>query len=373
MSKTFGATSTTDEVLEGVDLSGKRVLVTGVSAGLGVETARALAAHGAQVVGAARDLDKAQRRDRSRARGRGATAAGSSSSSSTSPRSPACAPAPTRWSPAGKPFDVVIANAGVMATPKGKTADGFETQFGTNHLGHFVFVNRIAPLLQAGRAAGESVLGRPPLLRRRSRRSELRAHALHRVRRLWPLEDGEHPVRGRVRPPPQGARRPRDGRASRRHPDRTRPPHDAGSPSTADRGDQREPARGRARLRVQDHSARRRDLRLGGVVAPADAVGGRYCEDCHVAEIVERPDMRAAACAPTRSIPSAPRRCGRRARRWSASGSHSWISIPVCGKTTNCTCPSKVYSLIGQPIGRDLTKARTGHRSTASRERSSPP
>src|SRR5450432_298601 len=60
MAGTFGATSTTDEVLEGVDLSGKRILVTGVSAGLGVETARTLAAHGAQVVGAARDLNKAE-------------------------------------------------------------------------------------------------------------------------------------------------------------------------------------------------------------------------------------------------------------------------------------------------------------------------
>jgi NAD(P)-dependent dehydrogenase (short-subunit alcohol dehydrogenase family) len=50
----------------------------------------------------------------------------------------------------GEPIDVIIANAGVMATPFGHTADGFETQFGTNHLGHFVFVNRIAPLLRAG-------------------------------------------------------------------------------------------------------------------------------------------------------------------------------------------------------------------------------
>ena len=57
---TFGATSTTDDVLEGVNLRGKRVLVTGVSAGLGVETARALVAHGADVVGAARDLTKAK-------------------------------------------------------------------------------------------------------------------------------------------------------------------------------------------------------------------------------------------------------------------------------------------------------------------------
>ena len=55
----FGATSTTDDVLSGVNLNGKRILVTGVSAGLGVETARSLVAHGAQVVGAARDLNKA--------------------------------------------------------------------------------------------------------------------------------------------------------------------------------------------------------------------------------------------------------------------------------------------------------------------------
>jgi len=50
----------------------------------------------------------------------------------------------------GKPFDVIIANAGVMACPQGKTQDGFETQFGTNHLGHFVFVNRLVPLLKSG-------------------------------------------------------------------------------------------------------------------------------------------------------------------------------------------------------------------------------
>ncbi len=94
MAKTFGATSTTDETLEGVDLSGKRALVTGVSAGLGVETARTLAAHGAEVVGAARDLAKAKA-----ATGRCAptppTAAALSSSNSTWRRWRACALAPT--------------------------------------------------------------------------------------------------------------------------------------------------------------------------------------------------------------------------------------------------------------------------------------
>ena len=144
------ATSTADEVLEGVDLSGRRILVTGVSAGLGVETARALAAKGADVVGAARDLAKAEA---ALAPARAAAAAGGGSidlveldlASLRSVR--ACADALLAD---GRPFDAIIANAGIMATPQGTTADGFETQFGTNHLGHFVLVNRLAPLLKPG-------------------------------------------------------------------------------------------------------------------------------------------------------------------------------------------------------------------------------
>ena len=142
---TFGYTSTTEDVLAGVRLDGKRVLVTGVSAGLGVETARTLSAHGAEVVGTARDLEKA----------RAATAHFASEgrlelqeldlASLASVR--ACA---DRLLADGRPFDIIIANAGVMATPFGHTADGFETQFGTNHLGHFVLVNRIASLIRPG-------------------------------------------------------------------------------------------------------------------------------------------------------------------------------------------------------------------------------
>ena len=149
MNRQFGATSTTDEVLEGVDLSGKRMLVTGVSAGLGVETARTLAAHGAQVVGAARDLNKAKAAtDQVRtqaANGGGLELVELDLASLKSVRKAA-----DDLLGRGKSFDVIIANAGVMACPQGKTSDGFETQFGTNHLGHFVFVNRLVPLLKSG-------------------------------------------------------------------------------------------------------------------------------------------------------------------------------------------------------------------------------
>src|SRR5580704_14392044 len=131
----FGATSATDEVLSGVDLHGKRVLVTGVSAGIGVETARSLVAHGAHVVGAARDLAKAEtataevNKD-AEANGGKFELVALDLASLKSVR--ACADALLAR---GEPFDVIIANSGVMATPFGKTADGFETQFGTNHLG----------------------------------------------------------------------------------------------------------------------------------------------------------------------------------------------------------------------------------------------
>ena len=150
LTKVFGATSTTDEVLEGVSLKEKRILVTGVSAGLGVETARSLAARGADVVGAARDLAKAEKAT-SEVRKDAKKNDGSFEvveldlGNLASVR--ACADGLVKK---GEAFDVVIANAGVMATPFGHTADGFETQFGTNHLGHFVFVNRIAPLIRDG-------------------------------------------------------------------------------------------------------------------------------------------------------------------------------------------------------------------------------
>ncbi len=149
MNVQFGATSTTEDVLSGVDLQGWRVLVTGVSAGIGVETARALVARGAKVVGTARDLAKAQTAtEHVRAQ---AAFGGSLELTELDLASLAnvrrCADSLLS---AGEPFDVIIANAGLMAGAKQRTVDGFEAQFATNYLGHFVLVNRLASLLKSG-------------------------------------------------------------------------------------------------------------------------------------------------------------------------------------------------------------------------------
>ena len=198
MTTEFGATTTADDVLAGIELGGRRVLVTGVSAGVGLETARVLAAHGARVVGAVRDLGKA----RTATSEIGANAAGDGGldlveldlASLTSVR--ACADALLTT---GEQFDVVVANAGVMAVPEGTTADGFETQFATNYLGHFVLVNRIAGLFRPG--------GRLVMVSSAGHRGadvdlddpKLRAHALRPAAGLPAIEDGNHPLRRRIR------------------------------------------------------------------------------------------------------------------------------------------------------------------------------
>ncbi|RXD04773.1 SDR family NAD(P)-dependent oxidoreductase [Sphingomonas sp. UV9] len=149
MTKQFDATSTTNEVLDGIDLTGRRVLVTGVSAGLGIESARVLAAHGAQVVGTARDVAKAERAlapVTADLDGEGRVEVVELDLASLrSVR--ACA---DTLLADGRSFDVVVNNAGVASTPFSRTEDGFEIQFGTNHLGHFAFTNRIAPLIAPG-------------------------------------------------------------------------------------------------------------------------------------------------------------------------------------------------------------------------------
>ncbi len=147
MTQKYGPKTTADEVLSGVDLKGKRFLITGVSSGIGLETTRSLVSHGASVVGAVRNLAKAEPatasvRDAAPQGGGSLELINLDLASLQSVR--ACA---DKLLADGQPFDSIIANAGVMATPFGRTINGFEVQFGTNHLGHFALVNQIEPLL----------------------------------------------------------------------------------------------------------------------------------------------------------------------------------------------------------------------------------
>jgi NAD(P)-dependent dehydrogenase (short-subunit alcohol dehydrogenase family) len=291
MNNAFGATSTTDEVLRGKDLSGKRVLVTGVSAGLGVETARALAAHGAEVIGAARDLSKAQGATEQvraqAARGGSLQLVQLDLASFDSVRR--CADGLLA---AGKPFDVIIANAGVMACPKGTTLDGFETQFGTNHLGHFLLVNRIASLLRRGsrlvnlsssghryadvdlddpnfehspyaefiaygRSKTANVLFAVEFDRRHKARG-LRATAVH--------PGGIHTELGRYMTPEVTERLIAEINASQ--------------------------PKGAAPFSWKSIPQGAATSVWAACVADPEAIGGRYCEDCHVAEVTSVPGVR---------------------------------------------------------------------------------
>ncbi len=163
--KTFGATSTTDEVLEGANLKGKRVLVTGVSAGLGVETARALVAHGADVVGAARDLTKAKAATagvRAAANGGGLELVELDLASLDSVR--VCANALVDN---GKPFDLVIANAGNHGLPIRQDRGGVRNAIRDQPSRPFRAGQPHRFAHEAGLAAGQSVVRRPSLFRRR--------------------------------------------------------------------------------------------------------------------------------------------------------------------------------------------------------------
>jgi NAD(P)-dependent dehydrogenase (short-subunit alcohol dehydrogenase family) len=286
MVEVFGATSTTDEVLSGVNLQGKRILVTGASAGLGVETARSLAAHGADVVGAARDLKKAEgataqvRRDAAIAGGSFELVA-LDLASLKSVRE--CA---DELLAKGQFFDVVVANAGVMATPFSHTSDGFEMQFGTNHLGHFVLVNRIAPLLRKGSrliilsSAGHRFSGvdlDDPNFERTPYDPFVAYGRSKTANILFAVAfDQRHRERG--------------VRAAAVHP----------GVIETELGRHMDPAHLQAMIDQisKERTAEGKTFQLktvpqgaatsvwAAVVAPAEEIGGKYCENCHIGEVV---------------------------------------------------------------------------------------
>jgi NAD(P)-dependent dehydrogenase (short-subunit alcohol dehydrogenase family) len=287
MANVFGATSTTEDVLSGINLAGKRIFVTGVSAGLGVETARSLAAHGAQVVGAARDLDKAkaataQVRKDAAANGGSFDLVELDLGNLKSVRASADA-----LLEKGRPFDVVIANAGVMATPFGHTADGFETQFGTNHLGHFVLVNRIAPLIRAGgRLINLSSSGHrfsnvdldDPNFERTPYEPFVAYGRSKTANILFALAfDKRHRDRGvRAAAVHPGGIRTELGR----YVDYSR------MEKMIEQMNQQLASEGKPPFQWKTITQGAATSVWAGVVAPADEIGGRYCENCHVGKIV---------------------------------------------------------------------------------------
>ena len=266
MSVPSAMAKTADEALAGLDLRGRRVLVTGVSSGIGVEMARVLAAHGAQVVGVARDLSKAHRATTHVRGDLRLIELDLASLASVRKRA-------DELVKAGERFDVVVANAGVMACPEGKTADGFETRFGTNHLGHFVLVNRLAGLINpggrlvvvtsAGHRGSDVDLDDPNFVRtpydpltayRRSKTATI----------LFAVEfDRRHKARG--------------VRATAVHPG-------AVLTETTRRMIEDQPAAASAfQWKTVEQGAA--TPVWAGFVADAADVGGRYCEDCRVAHV----------------------------------------------------------------------------------------
>jgi NAD(P)-dependent dehydrogenase (short-subunit alcohol dehydrogenase family) len=283
----FGYSSTTDEVLSGTDLRGQRVLVTGVSAGLGVETARALAAHGAQVVGAARDLAKAH----------AATAVVQNDAAKNggsfelveldlanlkSVR--ACA---DRLLDKGDAFNLIIANAGVMATPFGHTADGFETQFGTNHLGHFVLVNRIAPLIRTGgRLINLASSGH------RFANVDLADPNFEQTQYDPWIAYGRSKTANILFAVAFDARhRERGIRAAAVHPggiqtELSRHMDESSALAMIAQINQQLAAEGKGPFTFKTIPQGAATSVWAGVVASADEIGGRYCENCHVGQVV---------------------------------------------------------------------------------------
>lgn len=147
----FGFESTTEEVSAGIDLTGKIAIVTGASSGLGAETARTLAARGASVTLTARQMEKAE------------SVAASIRESTGNPNvdvgelellSPESVRAFAKgWLASHDRLNLLINNAGVMICPLGRNEQGWETQFATNHLGHFLLTNLLVPALKAGAPA----------------------------------------------------------------------------------------------------------------------------------------------------------------------------------------------------------------------------
>lgn len=143
----FGFHTTAADVIAGLDLSGRRVLITGGASGIGAETTRVLAGAGAEVTVAVRDVDAARPVIAHLSAEAGRAIAILPLDLADRASIAACAAA---WR---GPLHVLIANAGVMAPPDRRTAEGWDRQFAVNHLGHFALANALHAALTAARGA----------------------------------------------------------------------------------------------------------------------------------------------------------------------------------------------------------------------------
>jgi NAD(P)-dependent dehydrogenase (short-subunit alcohol dehydrogenase family) len=287
MATKFGAKSTAEDVLAGIELKGKRILVTGVSAGLGVETSRALVAHGADVVGTARDLEKAKRATSEVSKAAAESGASFDVIELDLASLKSVRAAAHKLVADSRLFDVVIANAGVMATPFGKTEDGFETQFGTNHLGHFVFVNRIAKLIKdsgrlvnlasSGHRFSDVVLDDPNF--ETSSYEPFVAYGRSKTANvLFAVEfDRRHRDRG--------------VRATAVHPggiatELARHMPDGAIEAWIQQLQEQRAAAGEPPFEFKSIPQGAATSVWAGLVASAEEVGGKYCEDCQIGELI---------------------------------------------------------------------------------------
>lgn len=284
MSIEFNANSTAEDVLSGRKLKGLRALVTGVSSGLGLETARALAAHGAKVVGVVRDLSRADQTARE-VPGLELVAADLACQASVR----ACV---ADLCVKGDSFDLIIANAGVMAVPFGRTFEGFELHLATNHLGHFALVTGLSPLLTSGSRVVVLTSGG-------HRASDIDLEDLNFDHTAYQpmLAYGRSKTANILFAVAFNRRfRERGVRATAVHPGTIdtnlgRYMTDEVKQRMIDSINASRPA-GALAFRYKSVGQGAATSVWAGIVASGDAVGGNYCEDCHVAEVVDTPGAR---------------------------------------------------------------------------------
>jgi NAD(P)-dependent dehydrogenase (short-subunit alcohol dehydrogenase family) len=193
----------------------------------------------------------------------------------------------------GRPFDIIIANAGVMASPFGRTKDGFETQFGTNHLGHFLFVNRIASLLKpggrlvnlssAGHRFADVDLDDPNF--EHTPYDQWRAYGQSKTAKALFAVEFDRPHRD------NGIR------AVAVHPgavntELTRHLTPEATQMVIASINETQKAHNLPGFKYKSIAQGAATSVWAAVIAPADEIGGRYCEDCHVAVIQEGDGIR---------------------------------------------------------------------------------